>query len=584
MHYLFAYQDFISIFVVLCASASSLLLVLGEMPPKTRQGEARSVELATDDLDSEYSASSPLSAASTVSTASASTILMTAEQLQAVLEANNRSMMALLERRTTPVPPATPKIIKVEVPKWKDGDSPSEYLSKYEKAQHHNGVPREQWGVLLEVYLTDKAQGAYAQVDPTKIEDYALVKSTILRSLGDTPAEADRRWWTLRRKPGETIGSFYLRMRTTGTRRFDGLETREQIFEKVLLSRFLSLLAPDCYTCVAARNPKNGEEAAEMVAEYEHRGEFSKTYLAGEAAGKPFHRNHFFKCESGNGGANGSFKNQEVVSGSPGNEVKGTGSGSGSSNVSTQNANPNYKSNGKGRQEKFAGKRQVVCYGCGVEGHIKPNCPNKVRRIKLLEEKKVKECCSTPVVDGYLAGVAVAGLRVDTGADTTVVRAEYVPQATYTDKKIVLDSWRGDQTSHHRLARITIRVGKVEVLSEVAVSDTLEFPALLGNDLERPLKLLLREMLVAQLSEPLDEVIESCNVQKPVEVVRSTRAQVAKEQEEDAADELASAQSECTPVSLGAIFDLSDEFFEDDDPVPTPVEELMVWPEGGVGR
>ena len=40
----------------------------------------------------------------------------------------------------------------------------------------------------------------------------------------------------------------------------------------------------------------------------------------------------------------------------------------------------------------------------------------------------------------------------------------------------------------------------------------------------------------------------------------------------------ASAQAECVPIELSDVFDFPDEYFEQD-PVPTPVEELEVWPE-----
>ena len=117
-------------------------------------------------------------------------MLMSAEQLQLVLEANNRSMVALLGRLPThvaaePSPSVVPpKIVRIDVPKWKDEDTPFDFFSKFEKAQRHNGVSRDQWGTLLEVYLSGKAQAAYTQVDPEKLEDYEAVKNTMLRSLG----------------------------------------------------------------------------------------------------------------------------------------------------------------------------------------------------------------------------------------------------------------------------------------------------------------------------------------------------------------------------------------------------------------
>ena len=108
------------------------------------------------------------------------------------------------------------------------------------------------------------------------VEDYESVKATLLESLGDTPACADRRWWTLSRQASEEPGSFYLRVRATGLRRLHGLATREEITENVILSRFLSLLPSDCYSSVVSKQPKTGLEAARLVQEFEETRTFSR--------------------------------------------------------------------------------------------------------------------------------------------------------------------------------------------------------------------------------------------------------------------------------------------------------------------
>ena len=148
---------------------------------------------------------------------------------------------------------------------------------------------------MLQVYLAGKAQLAFAQVDSEKLDDFDLVKETMLRSLGDTPEEADRRWWTLRRRKGETSGAFYLRMRSTANRRFLGILTRDDMFNKVLLSRFMALLPSECYNCISAKHPRTAEEAAEMVADYESRETFSKTYLSGDSTDLHPQQQHHYK-------------------------------------------------------------------------------------------------------------------------------------------------------------------------------------------------------------------------------------------------------------------------------------------------
>ena len=56
-----------------------------------------------------------------------------------------------------------------------------------------------------------------------------------------------------------------------------------------------------------------------------------------------------------------------------------------------------------------------MCFGCGEAGHIRPNCPNRMRAVR---EEGVE---SGILVDGFLAGIEAKGLRIDTGSGRTVV-------------------------------------------------------------------------------------------------------------------------------------------------------------------
>ena len=84
-----------------------------------------------------------------------------------------------------------------------------------------NGEPETQWGHLLPVYLSGKAQAAFKEISDELLHDYNAVKTALLNSLGDTPSNAGRRWWTLARQSGETCNSLYLRVYTTNLHRLD---------------------------------------------------------------------------------------------------------------------------------------------------------------------------------------------------------------------------------------------------------------------------------------------------------------------------------------------------------------------------
>ena len=214
----------------------------------------------------------------------ASTLSVPSSVLKRILAANNQSFIAASRDSMHALLAALPSAgtasltsetvtttarTHIKIPKWSDEEVPFEYFGNFEKALKHNRIPRAEWGQLLPVYLSGRAQASFAQLGEDMMDDYDLVKETMLESLGDTPASADRHWWSLARQAGEDAGVFYLRVRSTGLRRLHGLKTREEITEQLILSRFLSLLPQDCYSNVVTKCPKNGLEVSRLVQEFE---------------------------------------------------------------------------------------------------------------------------------------------------------------------------------------------------------------------------------------------------------------------------------------------------------------------------
>ena len=552
------------------------------MPPKKRAVErSEDSELERETAESDL-ITSPISSASSytsTSTASAattrSTISLSSEQLEAILSTNSKNLqdssarilesnqkaMADLIASLSPASSGSRPVRSVQIkpPKWSDEEIPYDYFGKYEKAMLHSGVEKSSWGQLLPVYLTGRAQAALAQVDISALDDYDTVKSILLASLGDTPTSADRKWWSLNRQPGEEPGSFYLRVRSLGLRRLHGMVSKEEVVEHMILSRYLSLLSAECYGVVVNMHPKTGLDAARMVQEYEE----TRTFTRKRQPWKQDNYQHF-RREPGvvsSGGSSGSG-GSSPGGGSPSKSSSGHSSGNGS----------------KGSKSEKSGKKPIICHSCGEPGHIKPNCPHRVRRVKSPEPGTLM------LVKGRLAGSVKSGLRIDTGADRTLVRSDCIPKEAYTGDTIVLDSWRGSQVSRHKLARITIEVEEVQVLAEVAVVNKLDCPALLGKDLGPKMTVKLLSMVLerAKAEETKSEVEVVTKQPVSSDVVRVTRAQAAKDRKEEVENDLASAESGSSPLALDQIFGFEDDLFEDDmmqeglsdpDLVPTPLKD-----------
>ena len=552
------------------------------MPPKnTRKAKDNGEEAETEDhMVASPSASETSTYASSISSAPTSLSLSSA-MLESILAARDKSfessMMSILASITpslTAAPASAPTSLpparaQVKVPKWSDDEVPYEFFTKLEKALSHNGVDKASWGQLLPVYLSGKAQAALAQVPVTSLNDYEAVKLVLLESLGDTPTSADRKWWSLCRQSGEDACSFYLRVRAVGIRRLQGLSSKEEILEKLVLSRFMSLLSSDSYSCAMARQPKDGLEAARIVQELEE----ARAYSRKRPSWRQDHNHH-----------SQSSRREPNRSGSPNGGGTGSGnssSGAGVKEVTGGNPSSGASASGGSRSSNSKGDRgnrkPIVCHNCGEPGHIRPNCPNRVRSVKSPESESLIE------VAGRLAGIPVTGLQIDTGACRSVVNAKYIPQSAYLGKSITLDSWRGRQLSEHKLAKIAIEVDDVSTDAVVAVADQLDCPALLGMDLGAVMTEKLTGIVFAKARAARivceNEVTMHDGI---VEQVKVTRAQAKKATAEDRENDIASAQSECEPVALAEVFDFPDSYFEPDeafDATVIPVDESNEWPE-----
>ena len=552
--------------------------------PREESGKEDDAEIELDPTAREDTLS-PLYSASSAGAASCSTSV-SSSQLEMILAANSKamesSMMSILASMTTPASassmaptPAVAPRPQVKVPKWTDGDQPFAFFTKLETALTHNGVDKATWGRLLPVYLSGEAEAAFVQVDRSLLGDFDAVKNILLKALGDTPGHADRRWWSLTRLPGETPAQFFLRIKNTGMRRLSAFPTREAVVEHTILSRFLSLLPADSYAAVAGQHPKTGMDAAELLQDFEETKAYSWKRQGWKNRHEEKNSHHSGRREPGRGGSSNNTSSSS--NGGTGNSsTSSSGSSSGvKEGTSGHNPSSSESSSSRGWDDRHA-KRSIICHNCGEPGHIRPNCPNRVRSMKSPESKELIE------VPGFLAGVPVEGLAIDTGACRTVVDAKHIPQSAYLGKSIVLDSWRGKELSRHRLAKISIKVEDVcaDVVVAVAEAGELDGPALLGRKVGPALYAKLCAIVAAKANAaliaseieevPMHIVNTEVTKQLPTEVVGVTRAQSEKARKEEVANELASANSGSESLALSDIFDFDDQFFEEDLTLPDP--------------
>lgn len=147
---------------------------------------------------------------------------------------------------------------------------------------------------------------------------------------------------------------------------------------------------------------------------------------------------------------------------------------------------------------------RIVCYHCGQEGHIKPDCPAQ-------KPKGTGQCCF-PGLDeeelgfmGRLQTVSVfvgakeTSALIDTGSSQTLVQTHLVDRQDYSGKRLKVICVNGDE-HEYPVAKVYLEVqGQTYELS-VGVVECLSHSVVLGQD-----DLVLPELV--QANKPVNVVI-----------------------------------------------------------------------------
>ena len=260
---------------------------------------------------------------------------------------------------------------------------------------------------------------------------------------------------------------------------------------------------------------------------------------------------------SSSGGGSCSSPSESGVS-----PISGSNSGSEVTDVSGSD-------NFRGRRDRKSNK-PIICHGCREPGHIRPQCPKRIRTVRSPDS----ESPDMMFVSGWIGGSPVERLKFDSGADRSLVRKDLVPPAAYTGKVGNLVTWKGNDPSRHKLAKVPIKVGKVEVLATVAVVEQLDCPALLGADLGHPMTRQLIKAVMANMDDDDDVSDEvpmqsdsSVNIEVPMQSDSSVNIEVPMQSDSSVNIEVPiqiepEVACEAPPVVLEDIFCFDDSLFE----------------------
>ncbi len=342
--------------------------------------------------------------------------------------------------------------------KLSDTDDVEHFLVTFERIAVACRWTKTDWVWHLIPLLTGKARAAYVNMDLNESTDYDKVKYAILKKY-DVNAETYRqkfRSWKV--DPTESPKELYSRLKELfGKWIQPKRKTVEEVSEIIILEQYLRMLSPELQVWVRERDPRTAAEAASLA----------DVFVAARGKNKPW----AWKPVNDRRSPDMLHFQQRKVEGS---------------------GKP-YMGKPATAKLTFAPKRPPICYLCGQEGHIKPNCPRvstQLTQLCLVPGRDVtKSPSSLRTTNVEINGEKLTAL-IDTGSDQTLVGRKFIsPSLISTVNKLPICCVHGDE----RLlptANVYVKIEDQTYLVEVGVTDNLSFPVILGRDIPVLLELL----------------------------------------------------------------------------------------------
>ena len=474
---------------------------------------------------------------------------------------------------------------------WTDKDQPASYLRKFEDTLSTAGISKDEWASLLVPLLTGIVSTAYTtSVSEEAKVDYDLLKMALLKALGRSKEACEREFWSFRRKDGDATTYIIRELLSMAETFMENCNTIKEAAQTVATGKFLSLYSLEDANHVRARKPETFLDVANFMTERQamknqfrdRRPPYTKPWSRpGDWSRNPRDtdsppgdwRSH---CDVNKESKEGHHNPQLGES------------------MSVVN-NPFYGSS-QGKPQDRSGDRVnfvPTCFGCGKKGHKRPDCPLKQKvgwvnnsgdESEVARKKKPSERSESVIAAILQPGLYVEGrigqracsMRIDTGADRTVVDANLVEETEYLGRSVTLEGFNGFNVSQP-LAKVWIEVGKHRLHHIVAVVDNAPEKILLGMD--TGIMRYLLELEVQQMHAKEELKLANSKVH---ELTLITRDQAACQAAEEQVDTELSAESGAMP------FQFSDEMFGDEEagevdiqatkdgePIDIPIPELQ---------
>ena len=347
----------------------------------------------------------------------------------------------------------------IRMPKLKEADDIESFLLAFERQMLTQGPRKNKWVTHLVPLLSGKALKAYTGLSEAAAKDYDTVKDTILKYFNIGITTYRNRFKAARMKENESAQEFSTRLTDLFMKWSSTCHSMDDIRQLILVDKFVSDLPPHIRSWLWDKKPATLAAAAEVYDDYvasrREEAPFNKSFSR-----HGNRRSHDSPSSDDRG-----KKNRE--------DRRDSGNEKSDKSDPDKTASDKRSSNNPRQLPKFDPDKGPRCFNCNQYGHLASKCPNKSDNMNAVHEI---------IYQGTIEGKKALRMRPDSGADRTIVHRRMIPTSALSGKKGFFKSFSG----HHSeldLADVTIEVAGEQYAVEVAVTDNLQYDALLGMDM-----------------------------------------------------------------------------------------------------
>ena len=283
---------------------------------------------------------------------------------------------------------------KPKLPTFKDGEDISSFIIRFERIAQLLAIPRDRWAMRLGTLLTGRALDIYVSFPEEVTSDFASLKEALLKGFRKTAEGYRTEFRGLRARPDETFEQFSHRLRRTLNRWLGSSSlphaSVEDLKDFFIADQLMAAVDPSLRTFAKEHKITSLANLTDLAD------------LWATAHNKP-------------------LRSKEVKG--PSNRPRAFESSKGTYNSPSSNSHR--------APDRRLPKKSVTCYSCGLEGHVRANCPTNPAADSG-RSVKVDFCLERPPdreyrTSGTLNGANVSSIVRDTGCQSVIVSEALLP-------------------------------------------------------------------------------------------------------------------------------------------------------------